>query len=98
MGGRDMRHATGRGARLAGLDLARYLALAGMVFGNFKPAMHSALQEPGWLLSFFHFLRGTASATFVVLAGLRTNAHSGPPATASRGALAAPAGWRCVWR
>ena len=42
-----MRHATGRGARLAGLDLARYLALAGMVFVNFKQAMHPALQEPG---------------------------------------------------
>ncbi|WP_232533440.1 hypothetical protein [Delftia acidovorans] len=65
-----MRHATGRGARLAGLDLARYLALAGMVFVNFKQAMHPALQEPGWLLSFFHFLEGKASATFVVLAGL----------------------------
>src|SRR5256885_13968422 len=41
-----------------------------MVFVNFKQAMHPALQEPGWLLSFFHFLEGKASATFVVLAGL----------------------------
>jgi uncharacterized membrane protein YeiB len=57
-------------SRLAGLDLARYLALAGMVFVNFKQAMHPALQEPGWLLAFFHFLEGKASATFVVLAGL----------------------------
>lgn len=65
-----MRRAIGRGLRLAGLDLARYFALAGMVFVNFKQAMQPASQAPGWLLAFFHFLEGKASATFVVLAGL----------------------------
>ncbi|CAB5720448.1 Predicted membrane protein [Delftia tsuruhatensis] len=57
-------------SRLAGLDLARYFALAGMVFVNFRQAMHPASEAPGWLLALFHFLEGKASATFVVLAGL----------------------------
>jgi uncharacterized membrane protein YeiB len=62
--------AAGAGPRLEGLDLARWLALAGMVFVNFKQAMHPAEPGPGWLQAIFQFLEGKASATFVVLAGL----------------------------
>lgn len=57
-------------ARLEGLDLARYLALVGMVFVNFRLAMHPATAAPSWLGHAFDFLEGKAAATFVVLAGI----------------------------
>lgn len=53
-----------------GLDLARYLALAGMVLVNFRLAMAVPAEGDGWLAGFFHLLEGKASATFVTLAGL----------------------------
>ncbi|MGF6417186.1 uncharacterized protein ABH900_000647 [Stenotrophomonas sp. AN71] len=56
--------------RLHGLDLARYLALAGMVLVNFRLAMAVEAGSDGWLATFFHLLEGKASATFVTLAGL----------------------------
>ena len=56
--------------RLHGLDLARYLALAGMVLVNFRLAMAVPAEGEGWLAGFFHLLEGKASATFVTLAGL----------------------------
>lgn len=56
--------------RLHGLDLARYLALAGMVLVNFRLAMAVPAEEAGWLAGLFHLLEGKASATFVTLAGL----------------------------
>lgn len=59
-----------RAPRLQGLDLARYLALAGMVFVNFKQAMRPTEAGPQWLQALFQLLEGKASATFVVLAGL----------------------------
>lgn len=60
---------TSDGKRLEGLDLARYVALAGMVVVNFRLAMgvgegNSSLH---WLAS---LLEGRAAATFVILAGL----------------------------
>lgn len=56
--------------RLHGLDLARYLALAGMVLVNFRLAMAVPAEGESWLAGFFHLLEGKASATFVTLAGL----------------------------
>ncbi|QGZ42377.1 putative membrane protein YeiB [Pseudoduganella flava] len=56
--------------RLAGLDLARWLALAGMVCVNFRLAMAPAGEGDGWLRGLFHLLEGKASSTFVVLAGI----------------------------
>lgn len=53
-----------------GLDLARYLALAGMVLVNFRLAMAVPAEGDGWLAGLFHLLEGKASATFVTLAGL----------------------------
>ncbi|VAW19978.1 hypothetical protein MNBD_ALPHA11-1818, partial [hydrothermal vent metagenome] len=55
--------------RLYGLDLARFLAFAGMVFVNFKVVMGA---ETGaiWAQSFLGFLEGKAAATFVILAGI----------------------------
>ena len=55
--------------RLDGLDLARFLALGGMMLVNFRLAMHPPKGSP-WLEAFFHFFEGKASATFVSLAGL----------------------------
>ena len=56
--------------RLPGLDLARYLALAGMVLVNFRLAMAVPAEGGGLLSRWFHLLEGKASATFVTLAGL----------------------------
>jgi uncharacterized protein len=56
-------------SRLAGLDLARYLAFVGMVIVNFKIAM-GAENDGGWLSLLSGALEGRAAATFVVLAGI----------------------------
>ncbi|WP_323035696.1 DUF418 domain-containing protein [Pararhodobacter sp.] len=55
--------------RLAGLDLARYLAFVGMVIVNFKIAM-GAEGGTGLLSWLTGLLEGRAAATFVVLAGV----------------------------
>lgn len=65
-----MRTGLSGAARLAGLDLARYAALVGMVCVNFRLAMHPATASSAWLASAFGFLEGKAAATFVVLAGI----------------------------
>lgn len=58
-----------RGARLQGLDLARYVAFVGMVIVNFKIAMGAEKGEE--LLNMLTVaLEGRAAATFVVLAGI----------------------------
>ena len=59
-------------ARMHGLDLARYLALAGMVAVNFRLAL--GVEEGASLLNqLISLLEGRAAATFVVLAGLGFN-------------------------
>ncbi|MCF6327914.1 MAG: DUF418 domain-containing protein [Devosiaceae bacterium] len=60
---------SGKSTRLHGLDLARFLAFAGMVFVNFKVVMGA---ETGaiWAQYFLGFLEGKAAATFVILAGI----------------------------
>jgi uncharacterized membrane protein YeiB len=55
-------------ARLAGLDLARYLALIGMVIVNFDVVMVGS--ETSGPMRFAELLQGRAAAIFVVLAGL----------------------------
>lgn len=55
--------------RLDGLDLARSLALIGMVMVNFRLAMGED-HGPRLLEGFFGLLEGRASATFVILAGI----------------------------
>lgn len=56
--------------RLEGLDLARFLALVGMVVVNFKIAMGVPDQSTGWAVALGGGLEGRAAATFVVLAGI----------------------------
>lgn len=55
--------------RLDGLDLARFVAFAGMVIVNFKIAM-GAEGGNGYLSFLTTALEGRAAATFVVLAGI----------------------------
>ncbi len=55
--------------RIIGFDVARALAIFGMVFVNFKIAM-GATTGSDWLLKSIGLLEGRASALFVVLAGV----------------------------
>jgi len=56
--------------RIIGYDLARSLALFGMVLVNFKIVMGAADNGPPWLVNLTGLLDGRAAATFVVLAGI----------------------------
>ena len=57
--------------RLIGLDIARYLAFVGMVLVNFDIAMsYGVPRDEGFFNEFIGQLRGRASATFVLLAGI----------------------------
>jgi uncharacterized membrane protein YeiB len=56
-------------SRYFGLDLARGLAVLGMVFINFVSVIESANPAPGWLQWLYHGIRGRASVLFVILAG-----------------------------
>ena len=55
--------------RIVGYDLARALAVFGMVVVNFKLVL-GADREPRWLADLVGLLEGRAAATFVVLAGV----------------------------
>lgn len=55
--------------RVAGFDIARALAILGMVIVNFKIAMNADTGSP-LLMSFAHLFEGRASAVFVILAGI----------------------------
>ncbi len=56
--------------RLHGLDLARYLALIGMVIVNFNVVMVPMVNGTKTAFDFSHLLQGRAAATFVVSAGI----------------------------
>jgi len=62
--------------RLIGYDLARALAIFGMVVVNFKIVMGAEHNGPAWLASFVGLLNGRAAATFVVLAGVGVSLFS----------------------
>ncbi|MFT5144117.1 MAG: hypothetical protein ACI84D_002749 [Thalassolituus oleivorans] len=55
--------------RIIGYDIARALAVFGMVVVNFKIVMGAEHDGPNWLVSMVGLLDGRAAATFVVLAG-----------------------------
>ncbi len=55
--------------RIVGYDLARALAVFGMVVVNFKIVMGAEENGPAWLVALVAPLSGRAAATFVVLAG-----------------------------
>ncbi len=56
--------------RIIGYDLARALAVFGMVVVNFKIVMGAGENGPPWLVGLVGLLEGRAAATFVVLAGV----------------------------
>ncbi len=56
--------------RVVGFDLARALAVFGMVLVNFKVVMAAPDAGPPWLARALALLEGRAAATFVVLAGI----------------------------
>ena len=56
--------------RLAGVDAARAVAVAGMVIVNFEVVMFAGDRGPGWLRAMVGGLEGRAAAAFVVLAGV----------------------------
>ncbi len=56
--------------RIAGFDIARALAIFGMIIVNFKTVMGAEQNGPVWLVSLTGLLDGRAAATFVVLAGV----------------------------
>nr|MEE4268383.1 DUF418 domain-containing protein [Candidatus Krumholzibacteria bacterium] len=56
--------------RIIGYDLARALAIFGMVVVNFKIVMGAEQNGPPWLTHLVGLLEGRAAATFVVLAGV----------------------------
>ncbi len=58
------------GRRIIGYDLARALAVFGMVAVNFKIAMGAGQGEPAWLVKLMGVFEGRAAALFVVLAGV----------------------------
>jgi uncharacterized protein len=56
--------------RVVGFDVARALAILGMVVVHFSLVMAADRSGPGWLNVVLGFLDGRAAATFVVLAGV----------------------------
>ena len=56
--------------QIVGYDLARALAIFGMVVVNFKIVMGAGQNGPAWLVSSVGLLNGRAADTFVVLAGV----------------------------
>ncbi len=56
--------------RITGYDIARALAIFGMVVVNFKIVMGASANGPDWLVALVGLLEGRAAATFVVLAGI----------------------------
>lgn len=56
--------------RIIGYDVARALAVFGMVIVNFKIVMGAEQNGPDWLVSLVGMFDGRAAATFVVLAGV----------------------------
>ncbi len=56
--------------RILGYDVARALAVMGMVVVNFKIVMGAGHIGPDWLVWLVSLLEGRAAATFVILAGV----------------------------
>lgn len=57
-------------SRLVGLDVARALAVFGMVIVNFKIAMGAETNGTEWLVQLTGLIDGRAAALFVILAGI----------------------------
>jgi uncharacterized membrane protein YeiB len=62
--------------RIAGFDLARGLAIWGMITVHFSEMLAFGKQEPGWLYWCLQMLDGRAAATFFILAGIGISMQS----------------------
>ena len=56
--------------RIVGYDLARAVALLGMLLVNFSVLIGNSNSDPTWLDYLIEMIKGRAAATFVVLAGV----------------------------
>ena len=56
--------------RIVGYDLARAVALLGMLLVNFSVLLGNGSSDPTWLDHLIEMIKGRAAATFVVLAGV----------------------------
>ena len=56
--------------RIVGIDLARFVAIAGMVLVNVTVVMGGTEEGGGWLGSLERGMQGRAAALFVLLAGI----------------------------
>lgn len=80
--------------RIEGLDLARAIALLGMIVVHFDLVVAGGGTSPEWLATLTGALQGRAAATFVVLAGIggslgsRRARESGDPALRRRSRVA----------
>ena len=65
----------GAGKRVEGIDLARGLALLGMVFVNFRVAIATEgnVDRTNWLSWLYTRLNGRAAATLVILTTVSPN-------------------------
>jgi uncharacterized membrane protein YeiB len=63
-------------ARMPGVDVARALAVLGMVLVNYKSKMGAAMEAPDWLVWLSNQIDGRAAALFVVLAGVGISLRS----------------------
>ena len=72
--------------RLAGLDIARFIAFTGMVLVNFRIATQVS-DTSDWAFQITHLLEGRAAALFVVLAGVGISLAKAPAALMAKRAL-----------
>ncbi|ETX01350.1 MAG: hypothetical protein ETSY1_07685 [Candidatus Entotheonella factor] len=63
-------------ARMPGIDVARALAVLGMVLVNYKLMMDAATRGPDWLTGLSSMIDGRAATLFVMLAGLGISLRS----------------------
>ena len=56
--------------RIAGIDLARSIAIFGMIIVNFSASSEFENPEPLWISMFLNAIEGRAAATFIVVAGI----------------------------
>ena len=59
---------TQRDSRIQGFDLARALAIFGMIVVHFALVMSGEQREPAWLRTVLDLIDGRAAALFVILA------------------------------
>lgn len=86
------------GERVIGYDVARALAILGMVVVHFSLVLGADRNGPFWLTEVLGFLDGRAAATFVVLAGIGVTLLSRRAVAAADPAALAGVRWTLIRR